>query len=108
MPRRENTRHIELTVGRLRKEIVTSDERRGVDFTFDQGKVVLAAHGAQYGESHVKLPIAYEGPEIIITLDPRYMNDFLRVLNPEATLLMELARLRRARRFVPPRTATPT
>ncbi len=51
---------------------------------------MLTAHGAEYGESHVELPIAYEGPEIVITLDPRYLNDFLRVLNPEATLLLEL------------------
>jgi DNA polymerase-3 subunit beta len=94
-PRRENTQKIELSVGPFyaavrQAAIVTSDERRGVDFTFSQGKVVLAAHGAEYGESHVELPIAYDGPEVVITLDPRYLNDFLRVLNPEATLLMEL------------------
>ena len=94
-PRRENTQRIELSVGPFyaavrQAAIVTSDERRGVDFTFSQGKVVLVAHGAEYGESHVELPIAYEGPEIVITLDPRYLNEFLRVLNPEATLLMEL------------------
>ena len=74
-PRRENTQRIELTVGPFyaavrQAAIVTSDERRGVDFTFAQGKAVLAAHGAEYGESHVELPIAYEGPEIVITLDP--------------------------------------
>ena len=51
---------------------------------------MLAARGAEYGESHVELPIAYEGPEIIISLDPRYLNDFLRVMSPEATLLLEL------------------
>lgn len=94
-PRRENTQRIELTVGPFyaavrQAAIVTSDERRGVDFTFGQGKAVLVAHGAEYGESHVELPIAFEGPELVITLDPRYLNDFLRVLNPEATLLMEL------------------
>jgi DNA polymerase-3 subunit beta len=94
-PRRENTQRIEVTVGPFyaavrQAMIVTSDERRGVDFTFGQGKAVLAAHGAEYGESHVELPIAYDGPEIGITLDPRYLNDFLRVLNPEATLLLEL------------------
>ena len=75
--------HIELTVGPFyaavrQAAIVTSDERRGVDFTFGGGKVVLAAHGAEFGESHVELPIAYDGPEIVITLDPRYLNDFLR------------------------------
>jgi DNA polymerase-3 subunit beta len=94
-PRRDNTQKIELSTGPFyaavrQAAIVTSDERRGVDFTFAQGKAVLTAHGAEFGESHVELPIAYEGPEIVITLDPRYLNDFLRVLNPEATLLLEL------------------
>ena len=70
--------------------IVTSDERRGVDFTFGHGKAVLSAQGAEYGESHVELPIAYEGPEVVITLDPRYLGEFLRVLNPEAMLLLEV------------------
>ncbi len=94
-PRRENTQRIEVTVGPFfsavrQAAIVTSDERRGVDFSFDQGKTVLAAHGAEYGESHIELPIAYEGPKLEITLDPRYLSDFLRVLNPEAMLLLEI------------------
>jgi DNA polymerase III subunit beta len=94
-PRRENTQRIELTVGPFfeavrQAAIVTSDDRRGVDFTFAQGKAVLAARGAEYGESHVELPIAYDGAEMGITLDPRYLSDFLRVLNPEANLLLEM------------------
>ncbi len=94
-PRRENTHRIEVTVGPFfsavrQAAIVTSDERRGVDFTFGGGKAVLAAQGAEYGESHVELPIAYDGPEVVITLDPRYLSDFLRVLNPEAMLVLEI------------------
>lgn len=94
-PRRDNITRVELTVGPFwaairQAAIVTSEERRGVDFTFGNGKITLVAHGAEYGESHVELPIAYDGPDITITLDPRYLNDFLRVLNPESTLVMEL------------------
>ena len=70
--------------------IVTSEERRGVDFTFGGGKIVLAGHGAELGESHVELPIAYDGAEIGITLDPRYLSDFLKVLAAEQTFAMEL------------------
>ena len=70
--------------------IVTSEERRGVDFTFGDGKLVLAGHGAEFGESHVELPIAYDGAEVAVTLDPRYLSDFLRVLDPEQTLTLEL------------------
>ncbi|MGA2033451.1 MAG: DNA polymerase III subunit beta [Thermoguttaceae bacterium] len=94
-PRRENTVRVELTVGPLyaavrQAAIVTSEERRGVDFTFASGTLVLAAHGAEYGESHVELPIAYDGAELPVTLDPRYLVDFLRVLDPEKNLIMEL------------------
>ena len=56
--------------------IVTSEERRGVDFRFADGKLVLAGHGAEAGESHIELPIAYEGQEIGVKLDPRYVERF--------------------------------
>ncbi|MGO8689255.1 MAG: DNA polymerase III subunit beta [Thermoguttaceae bacterium] len=94
-PRRENNLRVELTAGPFyaavrQAAIVTSEERRGVDFTFGEGKVVLAAHGAEYGESHIEMPIAYDGAEVVITLDPRYLSDFLRVLDPEQTITLEL------------------
>lgn len=94
-PRGENLVRIELTVGPFyavvrQAAIVTSEECRGVDLTFGEGKVVLAGHGAEYGESHVELPIAYDGAEIPITLDPRYFCDFLKVLDPEQLFVLEL------------------
>jgi DNA polymerase III subunit beta len=94
-PKREGMLKIELTVGPFyaavrQAAIVTSDERRGVNFTFGGGKIVLAGHGAELGESHVELPIAYDGPDIVITLDPRFLSDFLKVLDAEQTFTMEL------------------
>ncbi|MCE5269198.1 MAG: DNA polymerase III subunit beta [Planctomycetaceae bacterium] len=94
-PRREGMAKIDLTVGPFyaavrQAAIVTSDERRGVDFNFGGGKIVLAGHGAELGEAHVELPIAYDGPDISITLDPRYLNDFLKVLSPDQNFAMEL------------------
>jgi DNA polymerase III subunit beta len=94
-PRREDVIKIELTVGPFyaavrQAAIVTSDERRGVEFIFGGGKVVMAGHGAEYGESHVELPIAYDGPDVPINLDPRFLNEFLRVLNAEQTFVFEL------------------
>jgi DNA polymerase-3 subunit beta len=94
-PRRDNNIRVELVAGPFyaairQAAIVTSEERRGVDFTFGGGKAVLAAHGAEYGESQVELPITYDGPEVVITLDPRYLSDFLRVLDPEQTITIEL------------------
>lgn len=94
-PKRENAVRIELTVGPFyatvrQAAIVSSEERRGVEFSFGEGKVSLACHGAELGESHVELPIAYDGAPIPITLDPRYFSDFLKVLDPEQTFSVEL------------------
>ena len=69
---------------------MTTEERRGVDFTFGDGKVVLAGHGAEMGESHVELPVPYEGSPIQVKLDPRFVSDFLKVLEPEQTFTLKL------------------
>ena len=45
--------------------IVTSEESRGVDFTFDDGTLVLSGRAAEVGQSRVEMPIAYDGPAII-------------------------------------------
>jgi len=70
--------------------IVTSADRRGVEFAFGDGRVTLAAHGAEHGESHVEFPVAYDGEPLQISLDPRFLSDFLKVLSPDKTFTMEL------------------
>ena len=47
-------------------------------------------NGGIIGESKIELPIAYDGAELVITFDPRYVADFLRVLEPEQPLKLEL------------------
>jgi DNA polymerase III subunit beta len=94
-PRRENPVKIEMVVGPFhatvrQAAIVSSEDRRGVDFTFGEGKVVLTCRSAEFGESHVELPIAFDGPPRAITLDPRYVSDFLKVLDPEQTFIFEM------------------
>ena len=94
-PRDDGSSKIELSVGPFysavrQAAIVTTEERRGVDFNFGDGKVALASHGAEMGEAHVELPIAYDGPERAVTLDPRFVSDFLRVLEPDRTFTMQL------------------
>jgi DNA polymerase-3 subunit beta len=94
-PKRDDAIRIEMVVGPLysavrQAAIVTSDESRGVDFTFDDGKLVLASRAAQIGQSRVELPIAYSGSAVSITLDPRYLTDFLKVLDMEKTITVEL------------------
>jgi DNA polymerase-3 subunit beta len=94
-PRREDAVRIELSVGPFyaavrQAAIVTSEQHRGVEFTFGEGKAVLAGHGAEHGEAHVEMPVAYDGEPRTVNLDPRYVADFLRVLDAEKTFAFEL------------------
>lgn len=70
--------------------IVTSDESRGVDFKFADGTLVLSGHAAEVGESRVELPVGYDGAELSITLDPRFLIDFLKVLDGDKSFTMDL------------------
>jgi DNA polymerase-3 subunit beta len=94
-PQRTDVSRIEMAVGPFlaavrQAAIVTSEESRGVDFTFENGMLLLSGRAAEVGQSRVELPLAYEGPAISITLDPRYMQDFLKVLDTEKTITLEL------------------
>jgi DNA polymerase III subunit beta len=70
--------------------IVTSDESRGVDFQFGDGLLVLTAQSPELGQSRVELPIGYDGAQVAVMLDPRYVSDFLKVLDPEKTFTLEV------------------
>jgi DNA polymerase-3 subunit beta len=70
--------------------IVTSDESRGVDFTFSEGVLKLASQAPDQGSSDIELPLSYDGKAVEITFDPRYLSDALRTLAPEAKLTAEL------------------
>ncbi|HVV99635.1 MAG TPA: DNA polymerase III subunit beta [Planctomycetaceae bacterium] len=71
-------------------QIVTNPESRGVNFTFDKGALVLTSQSAEVGQSRVELPIAYDGAPLTITFDPRFVADFLKVLEPEKSVQLNL------------------
>jgi DNA polymerase-3 subunit beta len=71
-------------------QIVTDEDSRGVDFRFGPGLLTMTSRARNIGESTVELPIGFHGPEIGITFDPQFVADFLRVLEPEQTLRIEL------------------
>jgi DNA polymerase-3 subunit beta len=94
-PHRSNAVSMELAVGPFyavlrQASVVTSEESRGVDFTFGSGTLLLSGNTADVGRSRVEMPIPYDGAEIPITLDHRYVADFLKVLDPEKTFTLEV------------------
>lgn len=100
-PTREQASKIDLPVGAIQSAvrqaaIATSEESRGIDFTFGGGNLVLSGKAAEVGQARVELPIGFDGPEITITLDPRFILDFLKVLDPDKTFRLEIENGERA------------
>ena len=71
-------------------QIVTSEESRGVDFQFSTGKLALTSQAADVGESNVELPLAFEGDPITITFDPKFVADFLRIIDAGTSITLNL------------------
>ncbi len=85
IPGDRNGATIEMNVGPVfsavrQASIVSSDESRGIDFSFGNGSLVLSGNTAEIGESRVELPISYEGDDIVLSLDHRFVSDFMKVL----------------------------
>jgi DNA polymerase-3 subunit beta len=71
--------------------IVTDDESKRVDMRFSPGKVAMQARGADTGSSEVELPLPdYDGPEVSIAFDPSYLVEFLRAMEGEPTVMLEM------------------
>lgn len=90
-PDQERAVKIELSVGPLhaavrQAAIVTNEESRGIEFRFGQGTLLLTGKTAETGEAKIEVPIDYDGDELTITLDPRFLGEFLKVLDPEKTV----------------------
>ena len=69
---------------------MTSEESRGVDFRFSNGLLTLTSVAADIGQSKIELPISYEGEELTVTFDPKFVADFLRILPTESSVRVEM------------------
>ena len=90
---RPDAARIEMVIGPFfaavrQAAIVTSEESRGVDFTFADGTLTLAGLAADVGQSRIEVPISYDGPKIQISLDHRYVTDFLKVLDLQKSVTL--------------------
>ncbi len=72
-------------------KIVTDEESQRVDMTFEPGKVTMQARGAATGSSKVELALPeFDGPKVEIAFDPEYLVEFLRALEGEPTVILEM------------------
>ena len=94
-PTRPDAIRVNLVAGPLlaavrQAAIVTSEQSKGVDFSFEAGQLVLTGRSAESGESRIELPIDHTGATVRIKLDPRFVSDFLRVLDADTAVTVEL------------------
>ena len=94
-PDRSEAARVKIVAGPLlaavrQAAIVTSEQSKGVDFAFESGQLVLSGRSAESGESRIELPIEHAGETVRIKLDPRFMSEFLRVLDGATTVTLEL------------------
>jgi DNA polymerase-3 subunit beta len=63
--------------------VTTSEESRGVDFTFAQGSSALRLHSqaSDVGSSDTDVPLRdYQGDGVTFALDPRYIADAVKAV----------------------------
>lgn len=94
-PDRPDAIHVPMPVGPFlaavrQAAIVTSEQSKGVDFSFESGVLVLSGRSSESGESRIELPIDHAGSTVRIKLDPRFVIDFLRVLDAANMVTVEL------------------
>lgn len=95
LPNRTETNRIDIPVGPMysalrQAAIVSSEESRGIDFTFKDGSLVLSNSTAEVGQSRIEMPVPFDNGELTITLDHRFVADFLKVLQPEKTFTLDV------------------
>ena len=86
---------IPLTVGPFltsvrQAAIMTDEESKRVTFHFAKKKLTMEAKGLETGRSKVEHAIDFDGKNINISFDPKFITDMLKVLEPDTLLAFEL------------------
>ncbi|MDO4551350.1 MAG: DNA polymerase III subunit beta [Planctomycetia bacterium] len=75
----------------LRQAAIVADRiTPGVLLEFCEGKLVLTCQSQDLGESHLEIPISYEEESLQVKLNPYYLIDFLRTLDQDTVITMNI------------------
>jgi DNA polymerase-3 subunit beta len=65
----------------MQAQVTTSDLEPGVDFSFEKGKLTLQGQGKERGNTKIEIPLSFDDAPKKVKIDPKFMTDFLRVLD---------------------------
>ena len=74
----------------MQAQVTTSDLDPGVDFSFEKGKLTLQGEGKERGNSKIEVPISFSDVSKKVKIDPKFMTDFLKVLDSKAKVSIYL------------------
>ena len=74
----------------MQAQVTTSDHDPGVNFTFEKGKLRLRGEGKERGNSKIEIPLSFDGDPKTLKIDPKFMTDFLKVLDADAPVSIYL------------------
>jgi DNA polymerase-3 subunit beta len=69
--------------------VMTTDEYKLLEFTFEDNLLQLICTSPDVGESNVDVSIEYDGEKVAIGLNPDYVNDLSKAIDTE-TVTLEL------------------
>lgn len=96
LKRSAEPRKIELPVrpffSAIRQAAIVADKLNpGILMEFSEGKLVLSCSSAELGESRLEVPVGYDESESLsVKLNPFFITEFLRTLDPEAVVTMNI------------------
>lgn len=67
-------------------QITQDGETRGVFLTFSSGYIRASSNAQDVGSSNIEMPCEYEGEEVSLKLDSKFLLDFLKPIEPESMI----------------------
>lgn len=76
-------RRLDLLDALRRVSIFVEQKSRRTIFTLSDGAMIISSEESEIGTAREELPCRYEGPEVVIALNHRYMEEPLKVMDSE-------------------------
>lgn len=91
----EGRRDVAFEAGKLAQvlaevKIATTAKQPGVFFNFTDHGLKLSAAAPERGEAELTVPISFSGSDLVVKLDPTFVLQFLKKLDPDAEVLVWL------------------
>ncbi len=79
-----------LRTGYQQAGIVATERQPGVEMTATTGLLKFGGAGAEIGESSIEIPVSYDGADVTVKLDPKFVIEFAKSLPADKLVTVRL------------------